>query len=141
MSTAFTKGKNYITLDTKVQQGSNGSLSDLIKKHKRVIVKFTADWCGPCKVIESKIVEFSKLYPKVTIIEVDIDSDAGEIAKDEYKIKAVPSFLSYYRSTAFTSRVESSNLTNIEKVFKDLTNYKDENSTGAKSKAKASTNH
>ena len=52
---------------------------------------FYATWCGPCKVIAPKVVEFSKEYPEVDFIKVDVD-DLSDVAA-EYNIRAMPTFL------------------------------------------------
>lgn len=49
------------------------------------------DRCGPCKVIAPKVVEFSKEFPDVDFIKVDVD-DLSDVAA-EYSIRAMPTFL------------------------------------------------
>lgn len=56
-----------------------------------MVVDFYATWCGPCKVIAPKVVEFSKEYPEVDFIKVDVD-DLSDVAA-EYNIRAMPTFL------------------------------------------------
>lgn len=49
------------------------------------------DRCGPCKVIAPKVVEFSKEFPDVDFVKVDVD-DLSDVAA-EYSIRAMPTFL------------------------------------------------
>ena len=55
------------------------------------IVDFFATWCGPCRVIAPKVVEFSKKYPNANYLKVDVD-ELSELAQ-EYGIRAMPTFL------------------------------------------------
>ncbi|CCG82164.1 Thioredoxin-1 [Taphrina deformans PYCC 5710] len=62
-----------------------------ISTGKLVVVDFYATWCGPCKTIAPKVVEFSKEFPEVEFIKVDVD-DLSDVAAD-YSIRAMPTFL------------------------------------------------
>jgi len=55
------------------------------------VVDFYATWCGPCKVIAPKVVEFSKQYPNATYLKVDVDQ-LSDLAQ-EYGIRAMPTFM------------------------------------------------
>jgi len=50
-----------------------------------------ATWCGPCKAIAPKIVEFSKKYEEANFYKIDVD-ELSELAKD-LGIRAMPTFL------------------------------------------------
>jgi thioredoxin 1 len=67
----------------------------LIAQNTKVVVDFTATWCGPCKMISP---EFDKLsqdtnYSQWTFCKVDVD-DGDEIA-NECNITAMPTFHYY----------------------------------------------
>ena len=54
------------------------------------LVKFYADWCGPCKMY-SKIwnkVE-SELKEEVEFVEIDVDKDTTGLAA-KYKVRSIP---------------------------------------------------
>jgi thioredoxin 1 len=54
------------------------------------VVKFYADWCGPCKMY-SKIwnkVE-SELKEEVEFVEIDVDKDTTGLAA-KYKVRSIP---------------------------------------------------
>ena len=55
------------------------------------VVDFYATWCGPCKVIAPRVVEFSKQYPNATYLKVDVD-ELSDLAQ-EYGIRAMPTFM------------------------------------------------
>ena len=39
------------------------------------ILKFYAEWCGPCKVLSKNIEEFKKLHPEIEIVSVNVEED------------------------------------------------------------------
>lgn len=70
-----------------------------------IILKFTADWCKPCKKIKSSVDEwFSKLPNNFIIIEIDIDEtmDLYYTLKTKKMVNGIPSILAYYGNTEKT---------------------------------------
>ncbi|CZT14767.1 related to Thioredoxin-1 [Ramularia collo-cygni] len=57
------------------------------------IVDFFAVWCGPCKVIAPKIVEFSDKHTNVRFYKLDVD-EVPEVAQ-EVGVRAMPTFMIY----------------------------------------------
>ena len=55
-----------------------------------MIVDAYATWCGPCKMIAPKIVEFSKQYSDARFYKVDVD-ELPDVAQ-ELGIRAMPTF-------------------------------------------------
>ena len=54
------------------------------------VIKFYADWCGPCKVYAKtfdKVAE--ELKDKVEFVNVNIETDTTGLAA-EYKVKSIP---------------------------------------------------
>ena len=39
----------------------------------QMVIDFTAEWCGPCKLIEPVIQEFAAKYTDVEFIKIDVD--------------------------------------------------------------------
>ncbi len=66
------------------------------KKRKLVCVKFGADWCPPCRMMESVIGKIiaEKTLPEVEFFEVNIDSDR-ELA-ERYQVESIPTFIFFY---------------------------------------------
>jgi thioredoxin 1 len=62
-----------------------------IKSEKLSVVDAYATWCGPCKAIAPKLVEYSKKYEGANFLKLDVD-DLSELAA-ELGIRAMPTFL------------------------------------------------
>ena len=60
----------------------------LLRKTKMQILKFSAEWCNPCK-------QLSKLLEKldIDVIEKDIDLEENQDLLTKYKIRSVPTLV------------------------------------------------
>lgn len=68
-------------------------LKESIQNSKKpILIDFYATWCGPCKMSEPIVREFSEENSlSLEVYKVDVDEN-GTIAKD-YGIKSIPSFI------------------------------------------------
>lgn len=39
----------------------------------KIVIDFTASWCGPCQFIQPAINEFAEIYKNVDFIKIDVD--------------------------------------------------------------------
>lgn len=65
--------------------------SEVLDQKTLTIVKFGAEWCGPCKKLDPIIDEIANENGDIKVTYVDIDSDGALAA--EYGILSVPSTL------------------------------------------------
>lgn len=99
---------------------SKGSFTELISSDKPVLVDFSAEWCGPCKMmapILSKVKEMAG--DNVTIIKVDVDRNPT--AASTYQIQGVPTLILFKKGEALWRR---SGVVQAEQLKQVIDQYK-----------------
>jgi thioredoxin 1 len=68
--------------------------ADIIQKHTTV-VKFTADWCKPCRELSPIFEEMVEVYPHIKFISVDVDAASKKLVKEQ-EVKSIPMVKFYH---------------------------------------------
>jgi thioredoxin 1 len=70
----------------------HSSFKDLINNEKPTFIDFSAEWCGPCKMMGPILEDFkSKVGDKVRVVKIDIDRNPSVAMT--YQINSVPTLM------------------------------------------------
>ena len=59
-----------------------------LSQNGSVYIQFSANWCGPCKMLSTTVEDIEDGETDITFLKVDVDSNK-EIAK-EYGVRSIP---------------------------------------------------
>tara|TARA_A100001011_G_C13984805_1_gene704823 strand:+ start:337 stop:753 length:417 start_codon:yes stop_codon:yes gene_type:complete len=94
-----------------------------------IILKFGAEWCGPCKTIESLVYEnFQTMPENVICADIDIDQnfDIYTFLKSKRMVNGIPAILAYYSdNTSYvpSDSVIGADISQIQNLFNGCLKY------------------
>ena len=75
-----------------IELNDNNFDEEVIKSNEPVLVDFSAEWCGPCKMIAPSVENISSEYEgKLKVGKLDVDSNPN--VSSTYGIRSIPTLL------------------------------------------------
>jgi thioredoxin 1 len=68
-------------------------VKELQSQGNKILVSYSAAWCGPCKALTPRLTELSKQYSEFKFLKVDIDQNRESV--NELGITSVPTVMIY----------------------------------------------
>ena len=84
------------------------------------VVKFTADWCTNCKTMEPKYQQFSKQFPHVRFLSIDVDE--CENVADHFNVESLPTFMAFVNGQRVGPRVRGENEAELYRLIRSVSN-------------------
>ena len=94
-------------------------LNKILSANKLVVLKFSAEWCGPCKRIQGDMEKLANANPDIIFCHIDVD-EAQEIAV-KYNISAMPT-LKFIKECNIVSEIVGADIASIIKKVAELKN-------------------
>ena len=95
------------------------TFNEMIHSNKPVLVDFSAEWCGPCKMLAPILKDVKKeIGDQATIIKVDVDQNPE--AAQAYQIQGVPTLILFKNGKQLWRQsgvIPKARLVNIIKQF------------------------
>ncbi len=85
----------------------------VFQNQKPVLVDFSANWCGPCKMLAPALAELAKEMPNVDFFRVDIDSSRDYAAK--FGVRNIPTLLLFKGNDLVAKQVGALTKSQLEK--------------------------
>jgi thioredoxin 1 len=64
--------------------------NEVINSDNLTVVKFSADWCGPCRTLAGIMDDVTPDYQNVNFIDIDVEGDGMDEIVSNYSIRNIP---------------------------------------------------
>lgn len=99
----------------------NSNFSEIIKGTTSVLVDFSAEWCGPCKMMGPVLEQLKRrMGDRIRILKVDVDENTELASK--YNIRSVPTLMLFRDGKILWSGIGVMTSDHLENVINSYNN-------------------
>ncbi len=92
------------------------TFGEIIRGDKPVLVDFSAEWCGPCKLMKPVLEELhQRLGDKIRILKIDIDR--SPLVSSAYNIQGVPTLILFQNGNILWRQAGVVQASQLEKII------------------------
>ncbi|BDB53098.1 thioredoxin family protein [Flavobacterium ammonificans] len=91
------------------------TLQDLVSKNEKVVVQFSASWCGNCRIMKPKFKKLASENESLTFVLVDAENNPE--SRKLANVSNLPTF-----ATFVNGKLVNETQTNKQEVLTDLVN-------------------
>ncbi|HUX96464.1 MAG TPA: thioredoxin [Bacteroidales bacterium] len=92
------------------------NFSEIINSEIPVLVDFSAEWCGPCKMMKPVLEQLKdKMENKIRIIKIDVDKNSELAGK--YRVQSVPTLMLFQNGKTIWSGIGVKTSNYLENVI------------------------
>ncbi|HRO74967.1 MAG TPA: thioredoxin [Crocinitomicaceae bacterium] len=93
------------------------TFKELINQNKPILVDFSAEWCGPCKMMSPILDEVKKrVGDKADIVKIDVDKNPNAAAL--YQVRGVPTLIIFKNGNILWRRSGVTQAHELEQLLK-----------------------
>ena len=94
------------------------TFGDIIGGEKPVLVDFTAEWCGPCKMMKPVLQELhDRLGDKLRILKIDIDRNPA--VASNFQVQSVPTLILFQNGKILWRQSGVVQAAQLQKIISD----------------------
>lgn len=100
------------------QEITDDSLADIIKSKPKVMVQYSASWCGNCKIMKPKFKRFSREQEDVEYVMVDAEKFPN--SRKLAEVTNLPTF-AFFKDGEFHSQVQTNKGDRLKEFIDEAT--------------------
>ena len=100
-----------------IQELSEDNLSTMVENNNKIIVQYSAGWCGNCRIMKPKFKKLATENPDITF--VIVDAEKFQESRKMATVDNLPTFASFESGT-FKNQVQTNKFEVLKDFLKEL---------------------